>query len=294
MRNHPAVHRTRRRHPLLRSALLVCLVCALLLSVSSSFADPCVHYMDNVMPGDLVWEGRIQPTETEAGYSGDGYCPFCHALCETGYSIPPLGGGDASGSETPSGNPDPAPADPPAEQPVVPASEPDPQPAPAPEPAVLPPDNPAPAPAEQPILPPSEPAESNAAPAKTESLPYVPPSTDSTGNAPAADQGGASSGGSSSGSGAESSAPASSGGSSGASDGSGSPSSGSSSPANARRTRDLKRFPIFSSRFPYRRLRLYVPPELRGTFRAEAVGILLWPLPESNDSSTPLNSLLGN
>ena len=212
MRNRPAVHRTRRCPAPLRSALLVCLVCALLLSVSSSFADPCVHYMDNVMPGDLLWEGRVQPTETEAGYSGDGYCPFCHALCEAGYAIPPLGGGDASGSETPSGNPDPAPADPPEEQPVVPASEPDPQPAPAPEPAVLPPDDPAPAPAapaEQPVLPPSRPEESGAAPAKTETPPYVPPSTDSAGSAPAADQGGASSGGSSSGSAPESSAPAS-------------------------------------------------------------------------------------
>ena len=283
MRDRPAVHCLRRRPVPLRSALLVCLVCALLLSVSSSFADPCVHYMDNVMPGDLLWEGRVQPTETEAGYSGDGYCPFCHALCEAGYAIPPLGGGDASGSGAPAEAPETAPPAPPTEQPPLAT------PTPTPEPVILPPDDPNPEPVpqtDQSVLPPSGSTESNTGPASHETLPPVYQKTESTENAPAVDKGGTSSdqnGGSSTN--------GSSGGGSGVSDTT-PPAVATPSPKPPK-GRDLIRFPIFSSRFPYRRLRLYVPPELRGTFRAEAVGILLWPLPESNDSSTPLNSLLG-
>lgn len=276
---------------------------ALLLAALMAFpaaAAACVHYGVDVMDEDLIWRNRRQPTETEPGYTGDAYCPIegCGALCIQGTEIPPLGGGTggdtpAGGAETPTGGEtggetptgeepgNPEPADPPAENPApeapsVPASEPDPAPVPQPEAPVLPPSDPAPMPAskpEEPVVPPApvSPAENPQDPpaepdpaAVTDVQPVqpVPPAEDTTANrAPEAEDSG--------------SVPRGGG------------------ILRTIRKRDEKRFPIFSSRFPYRRLKMNVSPEIRAGFRAKAAGILRWPLPESNGAASPLHSLLG-
>ena len=200
--------------------------------------------------------GYRPATETEDGYTGDEVCSVCGAVISRGSVIPALG---KQRPKSPANPPDPT--RPPAADPTQ---------APTPVPTVVP--TPVPTP--------------------------VPTAAAGSGGS-AGTSGGASDPGSSGASGAGSAAPTSQpeppavSGSSGSSASSGSSpavSGGSrrgsaSAAADSSGGRDLSRWPVFSSRFPWRRLRMAPSPDLY----APAAGVLVWPLPAG---SSPLMTLL--
>ena len=95
-------------------ALLPVLFALFLLPALPSAQAACDHYLDQVSFSDLIFKGRQDPGPGVEGYTGDGYCPYCGALCFPGEVIAAL----ATYTPAPAtDSPTPAP-DPPADTPT--------------------------------------------------------------------------------------------------------------------------------------------------------------------------------
>ena len=68
-------------------------LCVQFILVYAYFACPdsalaaCEHYNNTVFPEDLNWVGAVPPGVGTAGWTGDGLCPVCGAVCEPGRDL---------------------------------------------------------------------------------------------------------------------------------------------------------------------------------------------------------------
>ena len=68
-------------------------LCVQFILVYAYFACPnsalaaCEHYNNTVFPEDLNWVGAVPPGVGTAGWTGDGLCPVCGAVCEPGREL---------------------------------------------------------------------------------------------------------------------------------------------------------------------------------------------------------------
>ena len=87
------------------------LLVVFLLGAPRAALAACEHYQDTVMPEDLIRVNAVPPGIGTEGWSGDGYCPLCGALCEPGVVIPAFTDPDA-GTVTPTPRKGPTPSPP--------------------------------------------------------------------------------------------------------------------------------------------------------------------------------------
>ena len=257
------------------------LILLLVLSLLPGFALAGHDHVD-IDGADTNLSGYRAATETEDGYTGDEVCSVCGAVIERGSVIPALGKQRPKAQENP---PDP-----------TKAPAPDPTRAPTPVPTAVPTPVPTAVPTAAPVAAGNS-GDTHGSPDGTP-VPTRVPTPEPTAAPTSVPAPAASSGGSGSSAAVPTSQPeppvvsgssgssGNSGNASAASASSSRSSSGRSSSAAAQSGgRDLTRWPIFSARFPWRRLRMNPLPDLY----APAAGELVWPLPES---SSPLMMLM--
>ncbi len=229
-----------------------------LLSAASALAHDHIDSGE----GHVVYSGYVAPTEDHDGSTGEGTCSVCGAVVEPATRIPKL---ESQRKENKAPDPTPKSA-PKAQKPTAPPAAPKQTPKPSsggtssgstgqeptrvPEPA----DGGETAATRRPKSPKSTPT-------PQPDLRYVPEGADSGGNASLGDRGPSS-----------------------GSPSAGKPSSGKPSAAKGP-VRDLKLYPVFSDRFPWRRLRM----EPAAGIGVNLAGRLLWPLP---DAASPLMVLM--
>ena len=267
----------------MRHKKLLCIVLGMLLSLLYLTTAFAFHDHVDIDGADTLVAGFRSPTETEAGYTGDEVCSVCGAVISTGSRIPSLQEQRGeSGTPVPTRVPDP-----------------DPTPAPTPVPTAVP--TPVPTPVRT-AVPHEEDSGEKATPVPPTAVP--PAEITPTAVPLRVEESGTGTGSSSRTTpqpdlgqdpAVQAQAAAAGRGASGSSSGT-SPSSGSSrssragssrqsaSPAGAR-VRDLSRYPLFSARFPWRRLRMALKEEILLTLAGE----LVWPL---EDPSSPLMMLM--
>ncbi len=262
----------------------ISLLLSILLVMMVFSASACKH-SDEFDDLQLNYNQMVPPTETEDGHTGPGTCPYCNAVIDPGHVIPATGiksvpAGDSDG-DSGSGS---EPQDAPVAQAATPTPTPDPtQPptqAPTDVPTAAPTQPPTQAPTDVPTTPPTQPP--------TQAPTAVPDQQGSGGSSqtpvPVMESGQENNQSSTQGGGTETNAssqnqqatPEQNNGKSGGGGGGG------------QRRRDKNRYPIFSTRFPWRRLFLNPPQDLP---LAPAAGILIWPEEaEDNQVISPLFS----
>jgi len=273
----------------------ICLVLTVILTVITVSSGLACEHIDSG-EGYIMWNSYVSPTETSDGSTGPGTCSVCGAVVQAASSIPKL----ATQRQVSNPEPPPPPTDPPA-----PVTDP-----PAPPPADPPAQQPADPPAQQPNDPPAQQPVQQAtdlpapvqAPASTPAPTQVPTAVPAPASIPATTPvpGPVQPAGENNGGGitsqatpqpnlAEVNAPQDGGNnsasreaSSGGGENSGGPGPQSRQTSTGRRQ---GRFPDFSTRFPWRRLRMTPQPGIE----VRIAGDLVWPLPES---SSPLMTLL--
>lgn len=231
----------------------ICLALALLTVCVPALA----HEHIDSGEGYILYNSYVAPTEDQDGTFGPGTCSVCGAVVAEPVPIPSLSKQRqaANPTEAPAATPVPTAVPTPVPTAVpTPASTPVPTPVPTPEPTAVP--TPVPTPVSVQGGGSGSGPTAQPAPAGRQEERKAPPQQKN----PEA-------------SGAEAPAPAES-----------RPSGGSARTGTAG-GRDLKRYPVFSVRFPWRRLRMTVEPMIR----LVPAGRLIWPLPEV---SSPLFNLI--
>ena len=148
----------------------ICPVLTLMLTLFAfSIALACEHIDSG--EGYVMWNSYVAPTETSDGSTGPGTCSVCGAVVEGPSVIPKL----ATQRQVSDPEPPPPPTDPPVTDPPAPPPTDPPAPPPTDPPAPPPTDPPAPPPTDPPAPPPADPPVQQASPATDPPAPVSAP-----------------------------------------------------------------------------------------------------------------------